>query len=271
MIKKNTLQESAVFEGIGVHTGKKSRATVHPEHTDGITFLKNGVRIPALFDCLESAKFGLNLKNDGETVRTVEHFLACLTALDIWDATIELEGDELPILDGSAAPILNEIESVGIVPTGEEVEPLLIDEEYFVEDQGRNVQLDYYGKFFLDVTIDYLHPSIGVQKWSGLMNAEVFKNEIAYARTFGFLKDEKLLKAKNFALGASLENSVIFADDDIVNERGLRLESEPVRHKVLDLLGDLALFGRPVLGRITSFKGGHELNMKLMSRLWHGQ
>lgn len=266
--KKQTLAGSISFKGIGVHTGQESVVTIHPEQSGGIRFLKNGVYIKALYNNLESARFSLNLGSDGESIRTVEHFLAALSALNIWDATIEVKGEEMPILDGSASPITNEIEAAGLESLDDDLEFLNINEEFFIEEEGRSLQFEYYKSFYMDITIDYLHPQIKVQKWSGLMNSEVFTNEIAYARTFGFLKDEKILRAKGFALGANLDNSVIFSDKEVVNEMGLRAENEPVRHKVLDLMGDLALLGKPISGRITAFKNGHELSMKLLKRIW---
>lgn len=202
-------------------------------------------------------------------VRTIEHLLAALYAFGIAGVVVEVDADELPILDGSALPFARMIAETGIGDGGGRAEALRIIKPLTVEEKDAWVRLDPNSgdeSLVLDYAIDYDHPAIGKSRLALPLTPEIFLAEIAPARTFGFLQDVERLHGQGLALGASFENTVVLDDTGIVNPP-LRFPDEFVRHKLLDLTGDLALLGRPLFGRVTAFKAGHRLHLECVRRL----
>jgi UDP-3-O-[3-hydroxymyristoyl] N-acetylglucosamine deacetylase len=203
----------------------------------------------------------------GVTVSTVEHLLAALRGLSIDNCYIEVDAREVPIMDGSAAAFVSAVDGVGIRELLRPRRFLKILKHVRVEENGCWGELRPYSGFRLDVEIDFDSALIGRQRYALEMNSGAFRNEVARARTFGFMRDVEQLWKKGLALGASLDNTVALADDRIMNPEGLRYPQEFVRHKMLDAVGDLALAGAPILGAYRSVKGGHRLNAYVLRKL----
>lgn len=273
---QGTVGDSVSLSGIGVHSGQAATMTIHPSDEDsGIIFLRTNVpgsrdkEIKANWSSISATALCTVLGDpDGAFVSTVEHALAALRALGVDNALIEVDGPEVPIMDGSSAAFVDAIDSVGVVQQSKRRKALRILKPVRVEAGDAFGELRPHAGRRFEVSIDYDHGSIGHQAMVFDLTAQAFRDDIARARTFGFLKDVEHLWAKNFALGSSLENAVVLGDDGIVNPEGPRWADEFVRHKILDSIGDLALAGLPIEGCYRSHKGGHKLNFTMMQALF---
>jgi UDP-3-O-[3-hydroxymyristoyl] N-acetylglucosamine deacetylase len=275
--KQTTLRESAELTGIGVHSGTPVKITLHPADIDtGIVFHR--IRLEGGRERLIRAKHSMVSAtelctiigdNPATSVATIEHLLAAFSGLGVDNAIVEIDGPEVPIMDGSAAPFVEAIDSVGIVRQSASRRYLKVLKPVRVEQGRAFAELRPFTRGFrLEVEIDFDTPIIGRQKKLLDLEASTFRNELSRARTFGFMRDvEKLWKA-GFALGASLENTVALGDDRIVNPEGLRYPDEFVRHKTLDAVGDLSLAAAPILGWYRSYCGGHRLNVAVLQALF---
>jgi UDP-3-O-[3-hydroxymyristoyl] N-acetylglucosamine deacetylase len=248
-----------VIEGVGIHGGNTCRVRLH-RGEGPLRFRRGSVEIPARLDCVASTERCVVLASGDARVATVEHLLAALRVAGFWsDVVVEVDGDELPILDGSARPWLEEIERLGDPPPAPE--PLTLTRPVTVSD-GASQAAASPGPARLDVSVEFPHPAIGRQNWSG--GSESWE-ELLDARTFGFLAELRSLRQAGLASGAGTENAIVF------DERGslgpLRHVDEPVRHKALDLLGDLALLGRPLSATVRVNRGSHRLHVQLMRHL----
>lgn len=273
--RQTTLGGDVVLQGTGVHTGAPARITLSPADADtGIVFSLNdygagGVEIPGHYDAISNVTLCTVLSNgNGAAVSTVEHLLAALRGLCIDNALIEIDGGEVPIMDGSAAPFVDAIDEVGIAELPKSRRFIKVLKPVRVEDGDAWAELRPYNGCHLDVEIDFDTSVIGCQRIALDINPGAFRQELARARTFGFMKDVERLWAAGLALGASLENTVAIGDDRVVNQEGLRFTDEFVRHKALDALGDLALAGAPLLGAFRSRLGGHRLNSLVLKALF---
>ncbi|VAV82520.1 UDP-3-O-[3-hydroxymyristoyl] N-acetylglucosamine deacetylase [hydrothermal vent metagenome] len=275
---QRTVDKIVEFEGLGLHTGTRSSVKILPAGAgEGITFVRTDIpgapRIKAAHKNLVSTSFATTIGKDGVTVGTVEHILAALYGLGVDNAVIELDGQEIPIMDGSAMPIVDLIEAAGLRKLDATRKYLVIEKPIRVIDHDRFVYFMPASKneqedgLSVDYTIDFAQPYLENQSFSFSFTRKAFKKELASARTFGYLKDVEMLKKNGLAHGASLDNAVVIGDEDILNEEGLRFHDEFVRHKVLDLLGDLALLGVPVVGKLQAFRAGHGLNQKLVGKV----
>jgi UDP-3-O-[3-hydroxymyristoyl] N-acetylglucosamine deacetylase len=272
--RQTTLAREIELSGTGVHSGAPVSLVLHPADADnGYRFLvsKRGriiAEIPADVRYVKNLTLCTVLGDDsGVTVGTVEHLLAALRGLSIDNCYIEIDAREVPIMDGSAAAFVRAIDEAGIRELSHPRKFLKVLKPIRVEEGDCWGELRPHSSFHLDVEIDFPTPLIGHQRLAMEMNAGVFRNEIAQARTFGFMRDVESLWKAGLALGASLDNTVALADDRIMNTGGLRHPQEFVRHKMLDAVGDLALAGAPMLGAYRSVRGGHRLNAHVLQRL----
>ncbi len=274
--RQTTLRNRTVVAGIGVHSGLPVTLTLPPADAGtGVVF----VRCPS--DGQPEREFRANARSvtatelatvlgdpSGPGVSTIEHIMAALAGLGVDNAVIELDGPEAPIMDGSAAPFVAAIDQVGVVT-------LAAPRRYTkVLKPVRVARDDAYGElrphargFRIEVEIDFAHPVIGKQSLAIDVEPAGFRREIARARTFGFLRDVAKLWRAGYALGASLENTLVVTDSHVLNPEGLRFVDEFVRHKALDAIGDLALAGAPILGAYRSVRGGHKLNHAVLCAL----
>ncbi len=273
--RQATLAREVRLTGTGVHSGAPVSLTLHPaEANTGLRFLvtKRGrvvAEIPANVAHVKSLTLCTVIGDEtGITVGTVEHLLAALRGLSIDNLYIEIDSKEVPIMDGSSAAFVEAIDRVGIRELSEPRKFIKVLRAVRVEEGGCWGELVPHSGFSLDVEIDFATPLIGRQRLNFEMNPGVFRNELARARTFGFMSDvEKLWKA-GLALGADLTNTVAIGEDKVMNREGLRYPQEFVRHKMLDAVGDLSLSGAPLLGAYRSYKGGHRLNAMVLQELF---
>ncbi|MBM3311025.1 MAG: UDP-3-O-[3-hydroxymyristoyl] N-acetylglucosamine deacetylase [Candidatus Aminicenantes bacterium] len=268
-----TVKRPIPIEGIGVHSGRPSRLRILPSAEGVIVFRRTDLGGAELPLCPEKAVTLSSTVLQGADFRvgTVEHLLAALWAAGVGSCLIELDGEEVPILDGSALPFVRAVEEVGLDELQRPWVPLRIDGVKVVEEKDAWVRFeppedDDESNLTISYTICYDHPSIGLQKRTFSLTWPEFAREIAPARTFGFLKDVDALRSQGLARGASYENTVVLDDKGVVNPP-LRFPDEFVRHKLLDLAGDLALLGRPLVGRVTAYKAGHRLHLLALKSL----
>jgi len=272
---QTTIGESVVISGTGVHSGKSVSLVLNPAEADsGITFIlrndaRREVRISADFRAISNVTLCTVLSGDnGASVATVEHLMAALRGLGIDNVDIEVDANEIPIMDGSAEPFVDALLEAGVRPLRSARRYLRVLKPVHIEDGGAYASLQPYDGFHLDVEIDFDTPVIGRQRWRGDLTPRVFLRSLCRARTFGFMKDVKMLWQAGRALGSSLENTVAIGDDGVMNPGGLRYEDEFVRHKALDAVGDLSLAGAPLLGAFKSYRGGHRINAMVLSALY---
>ncbi len=262
------------MKGAGVHSGAEVSLILHPaEANTGYTFYvrggKQAGRVPGDFRAVSNLTLCTVLSNlHGVSVATVEHLLAALRGLEVDNVDIEVEGVEVPIMDGSAEPFVDAILEAGLRELDEPRRFIKVLRPVQVRDGASVGELFPYNGFRLDVEIDFDNPLIGRQRLDIDINPSSFQ-KIARARTFGFMKDVKQLWAAGRALGSSLENTVAIGDDRILNPEGLRYPDEFVRHKTMDAVGDLALAGAPILGLYRSSRGGHKLNSAVLHALYN--
>lgn len=258
--------------GIGLHTGKTANLTLKPADPDsGIRFVRIDLpgrpviqaRNSQVVDTRLATSLGLN----GYRVYTVEHLLSALAGLGIDNVSIELDSPEVPIMDGSAAHFTALLEDVGYRPQENKKKFLRIKRPVTVRDGDKYIHLFPNQELKISYTIEFDHPILQNQSYTLVVRNKSFLEEISRARTFGFLRDVETLKQNGFAKGGSLENAVVIDQSGILNQEGLRYEDEFVRHKILDLIGDLSLIGKPVLGHIIAYKSGHTLNRALTEKL----
>lgn len=274
--RQTTLADRVGLSGIGVHSGKPVTVTLHPADADsGIVFLRTNLpgcrdaEIPALFEAVSATDLSTVLGElTSASVATVEHMLAAFRGLGLDNVTVEIDGPEAPIMDGSAADFVAAIDQVGLETLESPRRYLKVLKPVRVEQGASWAELSPYGASRFDIAIDFASPLIGRQRLALDLDPATFRREVARARTFGFLSDVEKLWAAGYALGSSLDNSVVLGEDRIVNPEGLRYPDEFVRHKMLDAIGDLALAGAPILGCYRSHRGGHRLNHAMLAALF---
>ena len=273
--RQTTLRAQATVTGIGVHSGSPVSLTIGPASIDaGFVFVRTGIggrdrEIRATADSVVATDFATVLGDrESPLVSTAEHVLAALRGMGVDNATIEIDGPEVPIMDGSAAAFVAAIDQAGIVAQSAPRRFIQVLKTVKVAmGQCFGELRPYASGFRAEVEIDFANPVIGRQSYSLDVSPEGFRREISRARTFGFMNDVARLWSQGFSLGASFENSMVFDDERLLNPEGLRYADECVRHKTLDAIGDLALAGKPLLGAYRSFRGGHKLNHAVLTAL----
>jgi UDP-3-O-[3-hydroxymyristoyl] N-acetylglucosamine deacetylase len=273
--RQTTLRSQATVTGVGVHSGLPVNLTIGPASLDaGFIFVRTGLdssdrEVRAEAESVIATEFATVLGDrEGPLVSTAEHVLAALRGMGVDNATIEVDGPEVPIMDGSAAAFVAAIDQAGIVTQSaarrfiQVVKPVQV----VIGDSFGELRPHAAG-FRADVEIDFANPVIGRQVYSLDLSPERFRREISRARTFGCVSNVAQMWSAGFALGASFENTVVFDETRLLNTEGLRYGDECVRHKVLDVIGDLALAGLPLLGAFRSVRGGHKLNHAVLTAL----
>jgi UDP-3-O-[3-hydroxymyristoyl] N-acetylglucosamine deacetylase len=272
--RQTTLREQTTVSGFGVHSGLPANLTIHPADADsGIHFVRAGDpgerAIRADVRAIAASDLATVLGDaHGPCVSTIEHVLAALSGLGVDNAVVEIDGPEVPIMDGSAAPFVDAIDAVGVVALRSPRRYIKVLKPVRVGLNGSYGELRPYARGFrVESEIEFDHPMIGRQNFALDIEPAVFRHDIARARTFGFLADVSKLWSAGYALGATFENTVVVAENRVLNLDGLRYPDEFVRHKVLDAIGDLALAGAPLLGAYRSVRGGHKLNHAVLTAL----
>ncbi|MBV9531875.1 MAG: UDP-3-O-acyl-N-acetylglucosamine deacetylase, partial [Bradyrhizobium sp.] len=273
--RQTTLRAQATVTGFGVHSGLRVSLTLGPAPTDaGFIFVRSGLgsrdrEVRANAQAVISTEFATVLGDrEGPLVATAEHVLAALRGMGVDNATVEIDGPEVPIMDGSASAFVTAIEQAGIVAQSaprrfiQVVKPVKV-----VMGDSFGELRPYAVGFRAEAEINFANPVIGRQKYGLDLSMEGFRREVSRARTFGCMNDVARLWSAGFALGASFENSMVFDEERLLNPGGLRYANECARHKVLDIIGDLALAGRPLLAAYRSLRGGHKLNHAVLTAL----
>ena len=270
--KQRTLSEEVGCTGIGLHSGETIRINIKPGPPDsGIRFVRNDLAgcpiVNARFDNVFDTTLATTLGVNGSKIATVEHLMAAFFGLGIDNAVVEVDGPEVPIMDGSAAPFVYLIKSVGIRGLNKPKRFIVIKKPFKLDDGNRSVCIYPSKELKISYMIDFQHPLLRNQEYELNFSGKDFVREISRARTFGFLKDVQTLKENGFAKGGSLDNAVVIDEFRIINEDGLRYDDEFVRHKILDFIGDLAVLGSPVIGHCVVKKSGHYLNQLMLKKL----
>jgi UDP-3-O-[3-hydroxymyristoyl] N-acetylglucosamine deacetylase len=265
MAYRRTLKRGVGCTGIGLHSGRPVRLEFKPAPAEhGIRFLRTdvGVEIPAHIDHLGRLDHATTLTRDGVSVETVEHLLSALYALGVDDVIVEVDGPEIPVMDGSAAPFVILIHEAGLKPLKASRRYLKLLRPVEVARGGKWARLSPSDHFRVSYTIGFDHPLLRHQAASMRVGVDTYAEGIAPARTFGFLREVEMLRRAGLALGGSLENAIVIGETGVLNQK-LRFEDEFVRHKILDAIGDLSLLGYPVVGHLEASKAGHALHAAL--------
>ena len=265
---KSTIAAEVRLSGIGVHSGQKASLLLKPSASGEIVFYlehRNNAAVRTDPNQVESLYSSILGKGE-ERIHTIEHLMAVLFVLGVDSLDIVLNGQEIPIFDGSGLPIAEAVLACGINPLPGEKKSMSVVLPFTVRENNAFVSVEPSDDFRISYTIDYDHPAIGRQSFEWTVNEESFAREIAPARTFGFLKDVDALRQRGLALGGSLENALVLDENGLMNGP-LRFEDEFVRHKVLDFLGDLSLLGYPLEGNFSAYKAGHRLHLNAVRHL----
>ena len=274
MLLQRTLKNPIRATGVGLHSGKKVLMVLRPAPADmGVVFrrtdLDEQVDVPAYAENVGETMMGTTLIKDGVRISTVEHLLSAFAGLGVDNAYVELSAEEVPIMDGSAGPFVFLLQSAGIEEQDAPKRFARILRTVQVEDGDKWARFEPYNGFKVNFEIQFNHPIFKQRDQTATMDFSTtsFLKEISRARTFGFMRDLESLRARNLALGGTMDNSIVLDDNRVLNEDGLRYEDEFVKHKILDAIGDLYLLGRSILGEFSGHKSGHALNNKLLRKL----
>lgn len=273
-MNQRTLRHPIHAVGVGLHSGENIFLTLKPAPINtGIIFkrvdIQPNVEILASIYNVIDTQLSTSLGIDGYQIATVEHLLSAFAGLGIDNAIIEVSGQEIPIMDGSASPFVFLIQSAGIVEQDALKEFIVVKKKIVVQDGDKWASLEPFNGFLVSLELDFTHPIFKKSNLAASLDfsSTSYVTEVSRARTFGFVRDYEWLRANNLALGGSLENAIVLDEDKIINEDGLRYENEFVKHKILDAIGDLYLLGRSLIGKFSGFKSGHFLNNLLLKEL----
>jgi len=271
---QQTIRKSFSLNGIGLHSGKKVKITVEPAKVNnGIKFIRTDLTkdniVPALWSNVSSTNLCTTISNEkGVSVSTIEHLMSSLSGMHIDNANILINNLEVPIMDGSSLPFVEELENSGIVNQETPRRIISVKKEIFVSNNDSYAKIAPNKQFSIDFEIDFESQLVSKQACQLQLINGNYKTDVSSARTFGFEKDVDYLQANGLALGGSLDNAVVVGEKNILNKEGLRFNDEFVRHKILDSIGDLYLAGKPIQGYFYGSKSGHFLNNQLLKELF---
>lgn len=281
-MNQTTLAKSVSAGGIGLHTGVEVNMTLKPapENT-GYIFVRTDLdnfEIPASVEYISHCSYATTLMRGGVVLSTCEHLLSALRGSGVDNCFIEIDNIEVPIMDGSSENFIELIEKAGVISQSAPRHVFRVLEKVAIDQNGRKMSIEPADNFEIDCVIDFPHPFIGRQSFNYIEEGNgtarpltqafpTYGREIASARTFGFTHEIDMLRKANLALGGSLDNAIVLTDDGMLNKTPLRFDDEFVRHKILDIIGDLALIGMPLQAKITAEKSGHSVHASLMTKL----
>lgn len=269
-ICQRTIHREVGCTGIGLHSGRKVSIKLKPANpNEGINFIRADLperpRIPATLDSVVDTNHATTLGLNGCCISTVEHIMAAVMAMGIDNIDIEVDAEEVPIMDGSAAPLVFLLKSAGVRNQQAPKRFILIKKPIIVEDGDKRIEIYPSKNLKINYLIEFNHPMLKKQEYCFTYSDRLFEKEISRARTFGFLHEVEQLKKNGLALGGSLANAVVLGDFNVLNPDGLRYSDEFVRHKILDFIGDISLIGMPIIGHFVAHKSGHTLNHILLN------
>ena len=269
--RQRTVAREISCTGIGLHSGKKVDLTIKPAPTNsGIAFervdISPGCKVKASFDNVVKTNMATTIGFNGYSVSTVEHIMAAFFGMGIDNALVQVDGGEIPIMDGSSAPFVFLLKNAGVMIQNNHKKFLLVKKPFKIKDGNRSVNLFPSNELKISYRIDFDHPLIKNQSYEMSFSQSSFIKEISRARTFGFLKDVQTLRNNGLAKGGSLDNAIVVDEFRVLNEDGLRYETEFVRHKLLDFIGDLAILGCIPIGHFVVERSGHSLNQQSLKQ-----
>ncbi len=274
MVKQRTLKSSVSVTGVGLHSGEKVTLSLRPAQANsGIVFRRVDVKpveeIQARADLVHDTRLSTCMEQNGVRIATIEHLMSALAGLGVDNAIIEMDGAEVPIMDGSAGTFIFLLQSAGIVEQSAPKKFIRIKKTVEVKQDDKWVRFEPYNGYKLTFTINFAHPVFANTKQHVTVDLDEhsYIRDISRARTFGFMQDVENMRAQGLALGGSLDNAIVMDEYRVLNADGLRFEDEFVKHKVLDAIGDLYLLGHAVIGAFSGFKSGHALNNALLREL----
>ena len=274
MLKQRTIKNPIKAVGVGLHSGQKVVLQLKPAPPNsGINFVRSDLRpvviIPAIFEYVGDTTLSTTLFKKGTRVATIEHLLSAVAGLGLDNLIIEVDGPEIPLMDGSAGPFVFLIQSAGIEEQDAIKKFIKVKEEVKVESAGTYASIKPFDGFKVSFTIEFDDPIISKYASNSTIDfsSTSFVKEVCRARTFGLMKDLDYLQSQDLALGASVKNAIAVGEEGIINEGGLRFDDEFVKHKMLDAIGDLYLLGHNLIGEFTGFKSGHSLNNELLRKI----
>jgi UDP-3-O-[3-hydroxymyristoyl] N-acetylglucosamine deacetylase len=270
-MNQTTISKPVGTSGVGLHTGVGVRLQLRPapENT-GYVFVRTDLdnfEIPASVEYISHCSYATTLMRRGVVLSTCEHLLSALRGAGVDNCFVDLDNIELPIMDGSSEDFIEMIREAGITEQSVPRRYLKILKKVEIEEGDRKMSIEPADRFEIECVIDFPHPFINRQSLTFVFENGSFGKQIASARTFGFTHEIEMLRKANLALGGSLQNAIVLTSDGMLNEGPLRYTDEFVRHKILDIIGDIALLGMPVIGKITAEKSGHSVHAQLMSKL----
>lgn len=268
---QNTLKNEIFISGQGLHSGRNINVRLKPAPSDtGVVFIRTdqgNTRIKASVSSVSDTTFATTLSSEGVRIGTVEHLLAALAGLHVDNVYVEIDGPEVPIMDGSSSYFVSRIIDGGISKQSKAVSYLRILAPIVVMDGHSQIAVTPYEGMRITYRLFYTHPAFGEQKMGIDVTTMSFIKELAPARTFGFLSDVEMLKSRGLAQGGSLDNAIVLGEKEVINGGMLRFKDEFVRHKILDAVGDMSLIGLPIYGHIIANKSGHTLHIKLLKKI----
>jgi UDP-3-O-[3-hydroxymyristoyl] N-acetylglucosamine deacetylase len=271
MIFQRSIKTKVSAVGVGLHSGKKVRIALNPaKENSGIIFKRIDLKVPIEIkvepEAIKETRLSSTIGNGKFKISTVEHLMSALSASGIDNILIEVDGSEIPIMDGSSISFIYLIKSAVVYEQSEIKKFAVIKDVIQVKDGEKFARFEPYKGFLVDFTIDFPHPAF--KEENSHVEIDFFKdsyvNDISRARTFGFMQEVEYLRSNGLARGGSLDNAIVLDEYKIINDEGLRYSDEFVRHKILDAIGDLYMIGMPIIGKFTAYKSGHELNNKLL-------
>lgn len=270
--RQRTLKKEVECTGIGLHSGEKSKIVLRPAPPDtGIRFSRIDIPdcpiIKAQFNEVVDTMLATTIGRNGCKVATIEHLMAAFYGLGIDNAIVDVDGPEVPIMDGSSAPFVYLLKCAGIKEQNALKQFIVFKKRFELNDGNRSVCIKPSNELKITYLIDFPHPLLRKQEYELQFSGRDFVREISRARTFGFLKDIQMLKENGLARGGSLDNAIVLDDFRIINSDGLRFKDEFVRHKILDFIGDLSIIGFPVIGHFIVKRSGHFLNHQMLRSL----
>jgi UDP-3-O-[3-hydroxymyristoyl] N-acetylglucosamine deacetylase len=269
---QQTIGSTVSCSGVGLHSGQQVSLTLRPAPPNtGIVFVyRHGCEetlLPALVSNKVPTELCTAISVNGRQVKTIEHLLAALVGMEVDNVFAEVDAGEIPVLDGSASPFVRLIRTAGVIRQTRRQSYVKITQPVEIIDGARRVRIEPSSTPKITYSIQYDHPLIQTQTYTYTCSASAFEQEIATARTFGFLHEVEALWARGLGKGGTLDNTVVLSQDGVVNETGLRFPNEFVRHKVLDLMGDVALLGFPFIGHIVAERSGHAMHTRLVEQI----
>jgi UDP-3-O-[3-hydroxymyristoyl] N-acetylglucosamine deacetylase len=268
---QNTIKDDIFISGLGLHTGRNINMRLRPAPSDsGVVFIrtdKGNIRIKASVSSVSDTTFATTLSSEGVRIGTVEHLLAAFSGLNIDNVYVEIDGPEVPIMDGSSFHFVSRIMERGISKQANAISYIRILHPIVVMEGHSQIAVTPYDGTRITYRLFYAHPAFGEQKMDVDITTMNFINELAPARTFGFLRDVEMLKSRGLAQGGSLDNAIVLGEKEVLNGSKLRFKDEFVRHKILDAVGDISLIGLPIYGHIIANKSGHTLHIRLLKKI----